>query len=88
MAHTDLSKDMVDLVTKIKKHVREKYGISLALADPELLDKLVKLKNIDDPMLQGMLSYLNEKFTSSAQSNVVSLFCDRDERLTGCLIGE
>ena len=58
MAHNDLNKEMVDLVMKIKKYLREKYDIAIALADPELLDKLVKLKNMDDPVLQGMLSYL------------------------------
>ena len=58
MAHTDLSKEMVDLVMKIKKHLRAEHDISVALADPDLLNKLVELKNVDDPVLQGMLSYL------------------------------
>jgi len=58
MAHTGLSKEMIDLAMKIKKHVRTKYDITVTLADPELLDKLIRLKNIDDPVLQGMLSYL------------------------------
>ena len=58
MAHNEMNKETVDLVMKIKKHLRDKYDMSIALADPELLDKLVKLKNMDDAVLQGMLSYL------------------------------
>lgn len=58
MATNELSKEMVDLASKIKKHLRSNYQITIALADPELLDKLVELKSIDDPLLQGMLRYL------------------------------
>lgn len=58
MATTALTKEMVDLIAKIKKHLRDKYQISIALADPLLMDKLVELRTIEDPLLQGMLRYL------------------------------
>ena len=47
-----LNKDMVDLAMKIKKHLRDRHGISIALADPDLLDKLMKLKTVDDPAME------------------------------------
>ncbi|MGD9662970.1 MAG: hypothetical protein AB7U63_17065 [Porticoccaceae bacterium] len=58
MATTEFTKEMVDLLTKIKKHLRDKYDISIAFADPLLLDKLAELRDIKDPLLQGMIRYL------------------------------
>lgn len=58
MAGNELTKEMVDLIMKIKKHLKSEYQITIALADPELLGKLVKLKNMDDRVLQGMLTFL------------------------------
>lgn len=58
MATVILNKEMVDLATKIKKHLRDKYDITVSLADPMLMDKLVELRNLDDTLLQGMLRYL------------------------------
>lgn len=58
MATVEFSKEMVDLLTKIKKHLREKSQISISLADPQVLDKLVELRTINDPLLQGMIRYL------------------------------
>jgi len=58
MATTEFTKEMVDLLTKIKKDLREKYDISIAFADPLLLDKLAELRNLKDPLLQSMIRYL------------------------------
>jgi len=58
MAITKLNKEMVDLLTKVKKHLREKHQISISLADPDVLDKLVELRGLPDALLQGMLYYL------------------------------
>jgi hypothetical protein len=58
MATNELSKEMVDLVMKVKRHLRDNYEITIALADPQLFDKLIALKNVDDTLLQGMLRYL------------------------------
>ncbi len=58
MASNEYSKEMVDLLMRMKKHLRSKYGITIALADSNLLDKLVELRHMDDPLLQGMLGYL------------------------------
>ncbi len=58
MASNEYSKEMVDLLMRMKKHLRSKYGITIALADSNLLDKLVELRHLDDPLLQGMLGYL------------------------------
>jgi hypothetical protein len=48
----------VDLATKIKRHLRDKYQITISLADPMLLDKMTELREMDDPLLQGMIRYL------------------------------
>jgi hypothetical protein len=58
MATVILNKEMVDLATKIKRHLRDRYQINITLADPMLIDKLTELRSVNDPLLQGMLKYL------------------------------
>src|SRR5690606_13540668 len=52
------SKEMVDLLIRIKKHLLANQDIAIRLSDPDLFDKLVKLHPKDDPLLQGMIQYL------------------------------
>lgn len=52
------SKEMVDLLMRIKKHLISHQEIAIRLSDPRLFDKLVELHPEDDPLLQGMLQYL------------------------------
>ena len=52
------NKEMVDLLSKVKKHLRDKHQMAISFADPDVLDKLVALRDLPDPLLQGMLRYL------------------------------
>lgn len=52
------SKEMVDLLMRIKKHLLAHQDMAIRLSDPALFDKLVKLHPRDDALLQGMLQYL------------------------------
>jgi|GEM_PF-1527731 len=52
------SKEMVDLLMRIKKHLLTHQELAIRLSDPHLFDKLVELHPHDDPLLQGMLQYL------------------------------
>ena len=95
MAEHELNKEMVDLAIRIKKHLRDHYQISIALADPDLLDKLMKLRNADDPVLQGMLSYLmalagpgwNARFKAAESSPAIEAGAER-KRLFGLYRGK
>lgn len=58
MATVEFSKEMVDLLTKVKRHLRDKYQISISLADPQVLERLLEVRHINDPLLQGMIRYL------------------------------
>lgn len=58
MATVEFTKEMVDLLTKIKKHLRDKYGIAVSLADPQVLERLLEIRHINDQLLQGMIRYL------------------------------
>lgn len=52
------SKEMVDLLMRIKKHLLSHQGIAIRLSDPKLFDRLVQIHPKDDPLLHGMLQYL------------------------------
>ena len=52
------TKEMVDLLMRIKKHLSSQQELAIRLSDPHLFDKLVALHPNDDPLLQGMLQYL------------------------------
>jgi hypothetical protein len=52
------SKEIVDLLMRIKKHLKVEHGTEVKLSDTRLLDKLAVFKAEDDQLLKGMLSYL------------------------------
>ncbi len=52
------TKEMVDLLMRIKKHLLSHQQVAIRLSDPSLFDKLVKIHPKDDPLLHGMLQYL------------------------------
>ena len=58
MATVQFNKEMVDLLTKVKRHLRDNYQITISLADPQVLERLLEVRHIDDPLLQGMIRYL------------------------------
>ncbi|HEY8386316.1 MAG TPA: hypothetical protein VIK82_08875 [Porticoccaceae bacterium] len=52
------TKEMVDLLMRVKKHLHSHQQVSIRLSDPALFDKLVKMHSRDDPLLESMLQYL------------------------------
>jgi len=85
MTTVELNKEIVDLLSKVKKHLRDKHQVAISLADPEVLNKLVALRELPDPLFQGMLHYLmaligpewsakisSSPSTETVQSNSVS----------------
>ena len=52
------NKEMVDLLMRIKKHLKSRHGISLNLSDPHLMTGLLELATVSDQVLQGMIRYL------------------------------
>lgn len=52
------TKEMVDLLMRVKKHLLSHQQVSIRLSDPLLFDKLVRMHVKDDALLQGMLQYL------------------------------
>jgi hypothetical protein len=52
------TKEMVDLLIRVKKHLLNHQQVAIRLSDPSLFDKLVKIHPKDDPLLLGMIQYL------------------------------
>lgn len=52
------SKEMVDLLIRIKKHLAAQGRTTIKLSDPGLLETLAAIDQDDDPLLNGMLTYL------------------------------
>lgn len=52
------TKEMVDLLIRVKKHLLNHQQVAIRLSDPTLFDKLVMIHPKDDPLLLGMIQYL------------------------------
>ena len=57
-AGVQCNKEMVDLLMRMKKHLKIHHQVALNLSDRNLLDGLLKLATVEDDILQGMMRYL------------------------------
>lgn len=51
------SKEMVELLMKIKKHLKANHGQSISMSDSNVMNRLLDLASVQDPMLQSMVQY-------------------------------
>lgn len=51
------SKEMVELLMKIKKHLKTNHGQSISMSDSNVMNKLLDLVSLQDAMLQSMIQY-------------------------------
>ena len=56
-AGIECSKEMVDLLMRIKRHAKAHHGVSISMSDDELMGKMLAMATIKDDLLQGMLHY-------------------------------
>lgn len=52
------TKEMVDLLMRIKKHLKVHHHYSLNLSDDNVMTGLLELASVKDDLLQGMIQYL------------------------------
>jgi hypothetical protein len=70
------NKEMVDLLMKIKRHLKSAHNISISMSDRNLMVGLLELANLEDDLFQGMLQYLmvlaggdwNQRYTNMSGS--------------------
>ena len=57
-AGVQCNKEMVDLLMRMKKHLKAHHQVSLNMSDPDVMTNLLKLATVKDDVLQGMMQYL------------------------------
>lgn len=51
------SKEMVELLMKIKKHLKTNHGRSISMSDNDVMNKLLDLVSLQDSLLLSMVQY-------------------------------
>ena len=57
-AGVQCNKEMVDLLLKLKKHLKVHHQIALSMSDDNVMERLLALATVKDDVLQGMVQYL------------------------------
>lgn len=51
------SKEMVDLLMRIKRHAKTHQGVTINMSDRDVMNTLMELAPVKDDLLQGMVQY-------------------------------